>query len=149
MRSIWEDAFSQVEKLIEGQKLGLHSVCPVHVQNVKNSVGKVELMNRNKNSPNRSNSVLGLRIPPNSDKKNSLLEKLPRKTNKSILDGNRVAQKNKFRKVGKRKPSVPAVSNGNKQIQTQCKTAATSKSVPHRKTIRQTLKLLKILMITC
>ncbi|KAK1364995.1 hypothetical protein POM88_040556 [Heracleum sosnowskyi] len=147
---------SQEENLIEGQNYGLQKCSPVHVQNVKANVGKVESMTRSTNSPSRNNSVQGLRIPLNSDKKsrkNFLLQKLPKKTNKAILDGNQVAQKNKLRKVGKTNPSVSAAElidtkktdrklqayrAGNKQMQTPNKTAETSKGLIHRTTMRQT-----------
>ncbi|XP_074358913.1 uncharacterized protein LOC141698178 [Apium graveolens] len=130
------NTFSQVEELIERQKLGLHKARLVHVKNVKTSVGKVEPKIQNKKSPCRTNPVQGLKIPLNSCKKKSLLDKLPKKNNKLILD--RYLQKSKFSDVGQTKPSVPAV---NKHIQTRrSKTSATSKILPRPKIMRRTLR---------
>ncbi|KAL1811832.1 hypothetical protein ACET3Z_021897 [Daucus carota] len=131
------NALSQADELIERKELGLHKASSVHIKNVKTNVGKVGSMNRTKNSPHQANSVQDLRIPLNSEKKNSLLDRSPGKTNKLILDKN--LQKRKFSKAVQSQPSIPAVSARNKQIQTQTKMAATSKVLPHRKTMRQTL----------
>ncbi|KAK1360937.1 hypothetical protein POM88_045411 [Heracleum sosnowskyi] len=129
------NTFSQVEELIERQKLGLHKDSSVHFKNVKTNVGKVESMTRTKKSPRRTHSVQGLRIPLNSDKKNSSPDKLPRKTKKLFLDGN--LRKGKFNEVGQTKPSVPAVT---RHIQTRSKTSATCKVLPRRKIMSQTLR---------
>lgn len=144
------------ENLIEGQNYGLNKCSPVLVQNVKENVEKVESTTSSTSSPSRTNSVQGLRIPLNSDKKsrkNSLLHKLPMKSNIAILDGNQVGQKNNLRKAGKTNPLASTAElidtkksdrkllgyrAGNKQMQTRSKTTATSKGLCHQKTIRQT-----------
>uniref|UniRef100_A0A164VK14 Uncharacterized protein n=1 Tax=Daucus carota subsp. sativus TaxID=79200 RepID=A0A164VK14_DAUCS len=131
------NTFSQADELIERKELGLHKASSVHIKNVKTNAGKVESMTQTKKSPHQTNSVQGLRIPLNSEKKNSLLDRSPGKTNKLILDRN--LQKRRLSKAVQSQPSIPAVSARNKQIQTQTKMVATSKVLPHRKTMRQTL----------